>query len=46
MKPDNRISAVVDFIGNQTKPDDDHGHGTHCAGDGHLSTVIRGINGV
>lgn len=33
VKPNNRITAVVDFVGNQLEPYDDHGHGTHCAGD-------------
>jgi len=28
-----RIIKFVDFINNRTKPYDDNGHGTHCAGD-------------
>ncbi|MFD1361967.1 S8 family peptidase [Lentibacillus salinarum] len=28
-----RITAFKDFVGNQTEPYDDNGHGTHCAGD-------------
>ncbi len=32
-KPTNRIKAFKDFIQFKTKPYDDYGHGTHCAGD-------------
>lgn len=32
-KPNNRIVAFVDLVGNRKDPYDDHGHGTHCAGD-------------
>ena len=28
-----RIIGFKDFVGNQTNPYDDNGHGTHCAGD-------------
>lgn len=28
-----RITGFKDFVGNQTNPYDDNGHGTHCAGD-------------
>lgn len=28
-----RIIEFKDFVGNKTKPYDDNGHGTHCAGD-------------
>ena len=28
-----RITGFQDFVGNQTDPYDDNGHGTHCAGD-------------
>lgn len=28
-----RITAFKDFVGKKTKPYDDNGHGTHCAGD-------------
>ncbi|ANS77053.1 serine protease [Paenibacillus yonginensis] len=28
-----RIAGFTDFIGGQSEPYDDHGHGTHCAGD-------------
>lgn len=31
--PRNRIKAFKDFVKNKTKPYDDNGHGTHCAGD-------------
>ncbi|HEX6593693.1 MAG TPA: S8 family peptidase, partial [Bacillota bacterium] len=30
---DGRIIDFVDFINGRTEPYDDHGHGTHCAGD-------------
>jgi serine protease AprX len=33
MEPKQRIIAFVDFVNNRTDPYDDHGHGTHCAGD-------------
>lgn len=32
-EPRNRIVAFKDFIGHETEPYDDNGHGTHCAGD-------------
>jgi serine protease AprX len=32
-KPDNRIIAFADLVGNREEAYDDHGHGTHCAGD-------------
>lgn len=32
IRPDNRIIAFKDFIGNKTGPYDDDGHGTHVAG--------------
>ncbi|SFS66999.1 S8 family peptidase [Marininema halotolerans] len=32
-KPQSRIIAFKDFVKNKTKPYDDNGHGTHCAGD-------------
>ncbi|WP_248926807.1 S8 family peptidase [Paenibacillus hamazuiensis] len=32
-KPKNRIAAFRDFVNGRTKPYDDNGHGTHCAGD-------------
>ncbi|PTX58275.1 serine protease AprX [Melghirimyces profundicolus] len=32
-KPELRIIAFKDFIKGKTKPYDDNGHGTHCAGD-------------
>ncbi|WP_185971095.1 S8 family peptidase [Alkalicoccobacillus porphyridii] len=36
-----RLRAFVDFVNNRTRPYDDNGHGTHCAGNaagnGHLS---------
>lgn len=31
--PVNRIVAFKDFVKDRTKPYDDNGHGTHCAGD-------------
>ncbi|SDW67749.1 serine protease AprX [Marininema mesophilum] len=31
--PESRILAFKDFVKNKTKPYDDNGHGTHCAGD-------------
>lgn len=31
--PENRIIAFKDFVKGKTKPYDDNGHGTHCAGD-------------
>ncbi|WP_087972533.1 S8 family serine peptidase [Oceanobacillus rekensis] len=31
--PSNRIIAFHDFINGESKPYDDNGHGTHCAGD-------------
>jgi serine protease AprX len=41
IQPDSRIDAFVDFINEESKPYDDQGHGTHCAGDaagnGHAS---------
>lgn len=32
MKPNSRIIAFKDFVKGKTKPYDDNGHGTHCAG--------------
>ncbi|WP_085521637.1 S8 family peptidase [Tuberibacillus sp. Marseille-P3662] len=32
-QPTDRIVAFKDFVKNKTKPYDDNGHGTHCAGD-------------
>ncbi len=33
VSPTNRIIGFKDFVKNRTKPYDDNGHGTHCAGD-------------
>ncbi|MDQ0339321.1 serine protease AprX [Caldalkalibacillus uzonensis] len=33
INPENRLVAFKDFVNQRTEPYDDHGHGTHCAGD-------------
>lgn len=44
---DGKVIGWKDYVGNQSQPYDDHGHGTHCssivAGDGDSNPLYKGV---